>query len=259
MDQIREFIDERLKGTCIYCEALTSELEVNRVPMSETRSSASHSKSTRDHVPSKSLLKEPYPAHLPVIDVCGACNHSFSLDEEYFAAFLGAVLAGSTEPDLQVLPSAARILRRNAKLKTRIDQSRTQRETPDGETQLLWIPEWARINRVIVKNARGHALYEYGDPNLVSGPPRHIRSTILEDFTDDQRDHFENVDSDTLSGWPEVGSKMMTRVVTGQDLSGPWVVVQDGVYRYAVAQVGRLLVRTVLFEYVATEVYWDDD
>ena len=55
---------------------------------------------------------------------------------------------------------------------------------------------------------------------------------------------------------PEVGSRMMTRVMTGQDLADGWVVAQDGVYRYAVAQAGTLLVRTVLFEYLATEVYW---
>jgi len=50
----------------------------------------------------------------------------------------------------------------------------------------------------------------------------------------------------------------MTRVLTGQDLSGAWVVVQDGVYRYAVVQIGVLLVRTVVFEYLATEVSWND-
>jgi hypothetical protein len=51
---------------------------------------------------------------------------------------------------------------------------------------------------------------------------------------------------------------MLTRVVTGQDLAGPWVTVQDGIYRYAVAQQGVVLVKSVLFEYLATEVFWSD-
>jgi hypothetical protein len=51
---------------------------------------------------------------------------------------------------------------------------------------------------------------------------------------------------------------MMTRVLTGQDLAGEWVVVQEGIYRYAVAQGGGMLVRSVLSEYLATEVYWGD-
>jgi len=59
-------------------------------------------------------------------------------------------------------------------------------------------------------------------------------------------------------GWPEVGSRMLTRVVTGQDLAGSWVTVQDGIYRYAVAQHGVVLVKSVLFEYLAAEVFWGD-
>jgi hypothetical protein len=47
-------------------------------------------------------------------------------------------------------------------------------------------------------------------------------------------------------------------VVTGQDLAGSWVTVQDGIYRYAVAQHGVVLVKSVLFEYLATEVFWGD-
>ena len=74
-----------------------------------------------------------------------------------------------------------------------------------------------------------------------------------------QREEFENIQGDgEIAGWPEVGSRMMTRVMTGQDLCDGWVVVQDGVYRYGVAQCGVMLIRSVLFEYLATEVYWGD-
>jgi hypothetical protein len=50
----------------------------------------------------------------------------------------------------------------------------------------------------------------------------------------------------------------MTRIITGQDLAGSWVTVQRGVYRYAVCQAGTMLVRTVLAEYLATEVFWGE-
>jgi hypothetical protein len=50
---------------------------------------------------------------------------------------------------------------------------------------------------------------------------------------------------------------MMTRVLTGQDLQDAWVVVQDDVYRYAVIQDGTFRVRSVVWDYLATEVYWD--
>ena len=61
-----------------------------------------------------------------------------------------------------------------------------------------------------------------------------------------------------LAGWPEVGSRMMTRLLTGQDFSDGWIVIQDGTYQYGVVQHDGILVRSVLFNYLATEVYWAD-
>ena len=90
--------------------------------------------------------------------------------------------------------------------------------------------------------------------------PEHVWSAPLETMTAAKRDEFENVQTDgEIAGWPEVGSRMMTRVMTGQDLCESWVVVQDGVYQYGVvAQSSEILVRSILFEYLATEVYWSD-
>src|SRR5690606_35418047 len=103
---------------------------------------------------------------------------------------------------------------------------------------LVWMPETERVNRVIVKNARGHAFYEYGEPMLRE--PDEVWAAPLESLTAAQQDAFENIQGDgMLAGWPEVGSRMMTRVMTGQDLRDGWVIVQDGVYRYGVGAVWR--------------------
>jgi len=206
---------------------------------------------SRDHVPSKSLLLKPYPQNLPVAQVCKSCNAGFSLDEEYLAAFLGAVLAGSA--DRHDNPDSARILQQRPKLRARIEAAKSQYRTCEGEVRTLWKPEAARIERVIVKNARGHVLFEIGEPMLKE--PRSVRFTPLESFTTEQRTDFERLDFG--SGWPEIGSRATTRFLTGQDLVRGWIVVQSGVYRYAVAQRGVTLVRAVLFEYLATEVCWD--
>lgn len=188
------------------------------------------------------------------MDVCKTCNEGFSLDEEYAIAFLGCVLAGSTEPDRQLLPRAARILERSPKLRERIERAKTEYKTQAGETRSVWTPEAKRIERVVLKNARGHAFFEYGEPML--DEPSHVWFAPLESLTRQEREEFENVNLG--DGWPEVGSRMMTRVMTGQDLQDGWVIVQDDVYRYAVIQSGVMLVRSVLFEYLATEVHWDD-
>lgn len=240
MEKIEEFVDDRQKSWCIQCGASIGSVETSE-----------------DHVPSKGLLREPRPENLPVVDICTSCNNGFSADEEYLFLFLNCVLARTTDPDRQDEPKVGRALRRHEKLRARIERSRTEHQTPDGETRLVWKPETDRVNRVIVKNARGHAFYEYGEPMLRE--PDQVRAAPLESLTAAQRDAFENIQGDgMLAGWPEVGSRMMSRVMTGQDLRDGWVIVQDGVYRFGVAQSGGILVRSVLFEYLATEVWWDD-
>lgn len=235
MNAIEGFTDERNKTWCIHCGKWIAGLEV-----------------TRDHVPSRSLLRKPYPPHIPWVAVCQPCNGGFSLDEEYLSAFLGCVLAGSTVPDRQSDSRVSRILSRSERLRAQLEKVKTEYTTCAGETRFLWSPEQARIERVILKNARGHAFFELGEPIMTE--PAHIRALPLEYLTNEQRDEFENVDPGDF--WPEVGSRMMTRSLKGEDLLDGWVIVQDGVYRYSAVQNGAMLVRSVMAEYLATEVYW---
>ncbi|MDE2102112.1 MAG: hypothetical protein KGL39_33005 [Patescibacteria group bacterium] len=232
MDEIHEFVDERQGTCCLHCARQLADV-----------------KRSRDHVPTKTLLHPPYPPNLPIVVLCHECNQGFSPDEQYLVAFLSAVLAGSSEPDAQVNPNARRILRYNRVLQADIEAARN-----DDEGTPLWRSDQGRIRRVIVKNARGHAFFEYGelmlcDPALVSFVPLPVMKS-------EDRARVEDIPSTGL--WPEVGSRMMKRVMTGQDLDGPWVVVQDGIYRYGVTLIdGGLLVRSVLHEYLATEVLWE--
>lgn len=115
------------------------------------------------------------------------------------------------------------------------------------------MPELERIRRVVIKNARGHAFYEFGQPAL--GEPEYVWAGPLSEMTHAQRQQFETGPSG-LVGWPEVGSRMMTRVVTGLDLRDGWIIVQPEVYRYRVEEEEGVVVRTVLSEYLATETHW---
>ena len=240
MDKIEEFVDERLKSWCIHCGAGIGEVETSE-----------------DHVPSKGLLRKPRPANLPVVRICTECNTGFSADEEYLFLFLNCVLAGSTDPDRQGDPRAMRALMRHGKLRARIERSKKEYRTISGETRYIWTPETERIHRVIVKNARGHVFFEFGEPILTE--PDQVSAAPLESLTVAQRNAFESIQgNNSVAGWPEVGSPMMARVVTGQDLSDGWVIVQDGTYRYGVVQCGVTLVRSVLYNYLATEVCWNE-
>ena len=108
----------------------------------------------------------------------------------------------------------------------RIEGSKTEYQTISGETGGVWKPETERIERVIVKNARGHAFYEYGEPMLIE--PEHVLTLPLASMTAAERKEFDTAGrAGELASWPEVGSRMMTRVFTGQDMRDGWVIVQD--------------------------------
>lgn len=237
MEEIKEFSDERQKAWCIHC----------------ARCLASVEKITRDHVPTKTLLHFPYPGNLPIVKICHQCNQGFAKDEQYLVAFLSSVLAGSTEPDAQSNPNAQRILQHNHMLRASIERSKIEYETIGGERRVVWKPDNARIRPVVVKNARGHAFFEYGEPMLRE--PASVSIIPFAAMSAAEIEAFEDVPS--MEVWPEVGSRMMTRVMTGEDLDGSWIIVQDGVYRFSVTQAGGIVVRSVMSEYLATEVCWE--
>ena len=238
MDYINEFVDERMKGGCVYCGGLLA-----------------HDDTSSDHVPSKCLLQKPYPENLPTVETCVACNNSFSADEEYLFLFLNCVLSGSTDPDIQTNTKVGRALLRHNKLRERIERSKNV-QALGGDMRVIWGPETDRIKRVIVKNAQGHALYEYGE--RMETEPEHVWMAPLETMTEVEIKNFENMETiGIIAGWPEVGSRMMTHISTGQNMRNSWIIVQDGVYRYRAEQHGVTYIRSVLFEYLATEVFWN--
>ncbi|MFT6224137.1 MAG: hypothetical protein ACJA1F_001986 [Paracoccaceae bacterium] len=125
-----------------------------------------------------------------------------------------------------------------------------------GETRLIWKPDMERMSRVIIKNARGHAFFECGEPKM--DDPKSVWAHPIALISAEQREAFEGwSDRRAQTLWPEAGSKMMTHALTGQDMDGDRVIVQDGVYRYSVVDDGGIQVRTVPFDYLATEVRWD--
>ena len=205
-------------------------------------------------------MNSPYPENLPWWKCAGNVTPGFSSDEEYLIAFLGSVLSGSTRPDQVRFPAASGILTHSPRLGNRIDRSRTVQGNLWGDVEVLWEPELDRVRRVLVKNARGHVLYELGEPMLEQ--PSHVSVCPIQAMTAHQVDQFENVPYG--SGWPEVGSRMMRKAFiihspgdAQEAYFDGWQDVQGSVYRYAVTQgPSGILVRMVLREYLACEVGW---
>lgn len=110
---------------------------------------------TKDHCPSKVFLDEPLPTNLFVAATCFECNNGFSADEEYLACLIACVVAGASEPKNIEREKIRRILTAKPALKARIEQSQSM---PDGRATFM--PEWDRVRKVLIKLAKGHALYE---------------------------------------------------------------------------------------------------
>lgn len=236
MKPLEDFSDERLKLHCIHCGVYLAACDANE-----------------DHVPSKCLLDRPLPDNPPKVTVCARCNSKFASDEEYLGVFLAAVLSGDAMPDADRFPKQAAAVRRNPRLHARIARARQEQGTLFGESEILWAAEIARVERVIVKNGRGHLLHELGGAPTASPKSVWFYPTVR--FSKDQRDAFEDVDCGPLL--PEVGSRMLQRVLRFEPLRDGWIEVQPDVYRYAIMDHGdKVTVRTLIRDYLATEVIW---
>lgn len=232
MKQLCNYGDERQLARCVYCAGRTE---------------------TRDHVPSKVLLDEPYPENLPVVPACGSCNAGFSLDEEYLACLVDCVLTGSVDAHGRHRDKIQRILARKPALALRLTQGRTE---ANGE--VAFVPEADRVRNVVLKLARGHVAFELNEPQL--DEPDALSFVPLALMDPDTRTTFESPRQTSIL--PEVGSRAMQRVVVACQgeaewiASADWITVQAGRYRY-MADVGDgAIVRVVLSEYLGCEVVW---
>lgn len=230
MDPKQLFADTRLSGFCVYCGGPPE---------------------TRDHVPSRVLLDEPFPDNLPVVECCAACNTQFSLHEEYVACFLSCVICGSTVPERQARPKVARILRDSPAIAERVQASLLPSET----AELVWSPELERFETIIVKLARGHLAFELSLPRLEE--PISVQMMPLALMEPEQARLFLSTQPTSL--WPEIGSRAFIRACKGLETEGcdSWRVVQPSRYQYLVSQSAGDFVRLLIADYLACEVCWD--
>lgn len=141
---------------------------------------------TREHVPSRVFLDEPYPENLPVVGACGKCNRGYSLDEEYVACLIECARMGSVDPDFLEREKIRRILVRKPKLLGRIQKAFVN----VGESPLFTV-ESKRFEYVLLKLALGHALFEQNEP--VQEPPVSFSFGTLDNLSNETRKRFESI------------------------------------------------------------------
>jgi len=231
MDPRQLFADERHAAFCVFC---------------------GDPPTTREHAASRVLLDDPLPDDLPLVGSCQRCNSGFSRDEEYLACLIDCVISGSTDPDKVKRPKVRASLLHSPSLAARIASGRTE----DASRTIIWKPEDDRVRNVIVKLARGHFAHQYSEPKL--DEPTYVGVMPLAVMSDEQREAFETV-PETLF-LPEIGSRAFVNLILASDAKydpeSGWNILQNGRYRYLVAESGQIVVRIVLSEYLAAEVVW---
>lgn len=227
LKQIRTFSDERLNNFCAYCGEIPD---------------------TRDHVPSKILLDKPFPENLPVVPACENCNHSFSLDEEYFGCILECILRGTTEPKELERSKIAKILKRKEKLKKRLDDAKKV----VGANTSFEIEEDRFIN-VILKLAQGHYRFENSESQIEK--PTTLWFQALDTMTENEKREFFSLTEQTKM--PEVGSRAMMVLFSSGVAVSKWITVQPNNYEYSVSYFdSKFIVKILIWGYLACQIEW---
>jgi hypothetical protein len=226
MKQIETFCDERNNDFCSYCGGFPD---------------------TRDHVPSKILLDSPYPENLPVVPCCYKCNNDLSIDEEYIACIINFMEEKSTNINGKNNEKIKSILERKEKLYSQLSYLMN-----NFTNQQIIEKDRKRFNNVIIKLAKGHYKYEYGE--LIIEMPDAIEIKFIEYMTRDEKHNFFNSYYQKL--FPEIGSRQFIDIIENKCFG--WVKVQENVYEYLIFNNGiNQFVRILIRNFIAIEVKWN--
>ncbi len=225
MDPRKLFFDTRCLSGCAYCGAPPE---------------------TRDHVPARVFLDQPYPDDLGVVGCCLSCNAGASQAEQYLACLLECIVHGSAEPDSRFREVVRRTSLARPGLLAKIADERT--------SDHLWQPDYDLLNPLIVKLARGHIAHElalalYEDPQYFLVKPLPLMDS-------EEREEFFRIRHSGL--WPEIGSYAFVSSSYGRP-SGfeQWRSVQPDRYAYSLGQAEGTWVKLIIRDYLACLVVWD--
>ena len=124
--------------------------------------------------------------------------------------------------------------------------------TFDGMPRFISNPQYERILAVIVKNARAHVLAELG--RVMPGWPDAMLVKTLPNASLAWINSFLEIDH--TQTWPQAGSRLMVRMFTGENMQSGWIVVAPDSYAYTVFENGGVTVRSIIKEYLLTEISW---
>lgn len=206
---------------------------------------------TREHVPSKAFLVEPYPENLLTIPACFKCNNGFSDDEKYVSCFL-IILKESVYEDYTRHEDTVRRLKKDEKLKLLPNE-----QIRKNSDKVYYTMDETRLFRILLKLAKGHAGFEFDYVNF-DGMEIKIWYDYSFSIPENVLLDFNQIPMSQL--YPEVGSRglmIVENLDTGEAVAPMlWNDVQEGQYRYQVSydESGGICVKIVILEFLYSRI-----
>lgn len=208
---------------------------------------------TREHIPSKVLLLEPYPDNLPTIPACFKCNNSFSADEEYFACYL-EMLKSQVYNDFSCSEHILDILEKKPQLRQLINSQITN---IDGKVKLSY--DKNRFIHIINKLAICHTGYDFD--NVDFDGPVNTWYDFAFNLTHEEKVKFEM--PQIMDCLPEISSRFSCNFCIAENtqtgemfLLNDWMTVQEHRYKYYISHNdnGGIRVKIIVYDYFYCQV-----
>ena len=208
---------------------------------------------TKDHVPPKIFLDEPYPPDLPVVPACRNCNKSFSKNDLYVACLIECAKHRSLNPcDLK-----------RKKIKKAMRENRCMEQLHNANIETLFGSEFRFDERIMraffIRLARGHAAFECDHVELDEDRIAVWFSPLA---SMDINQEIVFCASPIVSIISEIGSRASQRTKVYYDCKGnpkyvpQWVQVEEENYEYLAAAIGQgTLVRIIIGDFLSGECF----
>jgi len=241
------FGDDRLRNRVIYTRNSYSECVY-----------CGNEANTREHVPSKTFLAQPFPADLSTVPACLTCNNSYSDDELFLSLLIQMLKQRYYGSDYNFSPETSSKMARNVRAVRDINTAL------DNNDISYFHPQ---ISRVLTKLAIGHSVYEladgyFTDDDGVTPDSASVRYDFLNNRSQEEVNEFMGYFDITNEVMPEVGSRVFCdRLLVLDNNVGErqflldWVNVQKSEYTYTCFKFGNeIVVKMVINDFLFAEI-----
>lgn len=210
---------------------------------------------SREHLPSKIFLDEPFPDELSIVPSCKSCNNSFSKDEIYLACLIDFIKLKIYEYDEFPREKIRKAFSKRPSALEKFEKSLLS----DQDENVFLNLDTDKVLNIILKLAIGHASYSLS--SILLGKPNTLHFKFIFEMTKYEIDNFNS--NAIVDKVPELGSRegQFIEIDGNGECVSTWNIVQEGQYRYLafIAGLNSISVRIVIGEFLYAEVIWENN